>query len=141
MLVGQLHDAVGKGGGEQHGLPFGVGRHLFDQVPEIIDESHVEHAVRFINDEVARLLQIIDMLLVIVDQPARRSDQDIDALLQRIHLLLIVDAAVNGEEPEAGELAEPLGFMEYLVGKFAGGRNDERLRRTRAVLHGVLHHA
>ena len=81
------------------------------QIAQVVDEPHVEHAVRFVDDQVAGFLEAVHVLLVVVDEPARRSDEDIDALLQGVHLFLIVDAAVYGEEPEARELAEPLGLM------------------------------
>ncbi len=87
-------DFLGKGGGEHQRLAaFGQsGRDLFDSG----QETHVEHAVRFIEDENFECAEVDSEAAGEVEQAAGGGDDDVDAFLQGFDLRGFIDAAVDG---------------------------------------------
>ena len=73
--------------------------------------------------------QVEHVLLEVVDDAARRADQDVDAFLEVAALLLVVDAAEREAELQARVVAEHLGVVVDLHGEFARRRDDQRARR------------
>ncbi len=69
------------------------------------------------------------MLLEVVDEPARRADQDVAALAQGVPLLVVVDAPVHREDREPGVGAQQTRVGLDLHHQLAGGRDDEHARR------------
>ena len=69
-------------------------------------------------------------LLAKIEQAPGRGDENVDACFQRLHLVMLVDAAEDHGRAQ-GELApisaEALGD---LAGELAGRREDERARRA-----------
>ena len=63
-----------------------------------------------------------------VDQPAGGADDDVDALLERVELGVVADAAVHGEDPEAEVLAGEVEVVGDLQRELAGRGDDQRLR-------------
>src|SRR5207244_5276991 len=79
-----------------------------EDAPDIVDETHVEHPVALIQHQDLHLAQVDRLLLHMVKQPARRSDQDVHAAAQRIDLRLHADTAVNQRSEEhTSELQSP----------------------------------
>ena len=70
-------DGVGISRGKQQGLPT-FGR-VFDDLANIVFKTHVEHAVGFIQHQRLHLGQADGALVHVVEQAARRGDDDIDA--------------------------------------------------------------
>ena len=70
--------------------------------------------------------QVEHVLLVEVDQAARRADQHVDAVLELAPLLVVVDAAEGEAERQARVLAEDLGVVVDLHGEFARRGDDQR---------------
>ena len=68
-------------------------RHCGDDLPHVVDEAHVEHAVGLVEDEDRDLVEPDMALVAQVEQAPGRGDQDVDAGLQRLHLVMLVDAA------------------------------------------------
>ena len=68
------------------------------------------------------------MLLQIIDEAARRADEDVAAVPQRLALLVVVDAAVDGDDAEAGMRAEEARIGLDLDHELARGRDDEDAR-------------
>src|SRR5204863_260556 len=104
--VGELHDVVAERRREEHRLAAVVGRELAQEVAQALDEAHVEHAVGFVDDQDLHAAEIEDALLVVVDQPPGRADQDVDAGAQLAPLLVVVDAAVHRLDAERRGLAQ-----------------------------------
>ena len=92
-LVGKLFDLVREGGGEQQALA--VGRQQREDAADVRDEAHVEHAVGFVENEELDLAEGDGFLLDVVEQSARRSDDDFDAATQFLDLRVHVHAAVD----------------------------------------------
>ena len=78
-LVGELLDLGGERRREQQVLPLRGGRHQRHDALDVGDEPHVEHAVGFVEHEDLDLRQVDAALLDVVEQAARRRDEDFDA--------------------------------------------------------------
>ena len=71
-------------------------------------------------------------LFHMIEQAARRGDDHIDALAQRLLLRAIAHAAVNRGDPQAGVAAQLLGMLGHLQRQFARRQQHQRARFTRA---------
>ena len=100
-----------------------------EDAPDIVDEAHVEHAVAFIQHQDLHLAQVDRLLLHMVEQPARRSDQDVYSAAQRIDLRLHADTAVNQGGLETGVF--PVGAHAFfdLRRELSGGSDDQSANR------------
>jgi hypothetical protein len=76
-LVGQLLDLVREGGREEQGLLLG-GQQREDLL-DVADEAHVEHAVGLVQHQDLELAEVEVALALVVQQAARRGDEDLDA--------------------------------------------------------------
>ena len=74
-------------------------------VADIGDEAEIEHAIGFVQHQHLHGAQVDDALLDEVDDAARRAHQDVDALLEMMPLLFVVDAAEG--EAERSPVCEP----------------------------------
>src|SRR3546814_13810806 len=70
-------------------------------------------------------LEVVGALLEIVDQPARRADQDVDAAFDARPLLFVAGAAVADRHAQTTLRAQPHRIIVNLPRKFAGGRENE----------------
>ena len=84
ICAGELGDGARHGRGEQQRLP--LRRKLGDDLADVVDEAHVEHAVGFVEHEEFDVAEAKRVALHEVEQPARRGDEDVDAVEQRAHL-------------------------------------------------------
>ena len=91
-------------------------------------EAHVEHAVGFVEDEDFDARQIDGAALHVIDEAARRGDDDVDAATQRVHLRTHADAAEDGGAEDAQVLAVRAHAFVHLCGEFARRREDQRAR-------------
>ena len=82
------------------------------------------------------MAQVEDVLLEIIDEPAGRADQHIDAVGQLPALLLVVGAAVDHGGLQPGVLAEDLGIVVDLDGQFARRGDDQGTHRGRGAPRG-----
>jgi len=130
-LPGQLEHAEGQGRREEERLaPLGR-RQPAQEEPEVRDEAHVEHPVGLVDHEHLDAPRRPDVLLQVVDQPPGGADEHVAALPEVVALLRVVDAAVDGQDPEPRELAEKAGVGLDLHDELAGRRDDEHSRRRR----------
>ena len=88
-------------------------------------EAHVEHAVRFVEDEKLEARKVDAAPFQVVDQPARRGDDDVHGLRQEPLLFEIGHAAEDDAAPDAHELAVGAHRVGHLVGQFARRREHE----------------
>ena len=87
MVSGLLHrpfdqrlDLRRDGGGEEAGLPFARARCTMRRTSG--KEAHVEHAIRFVEDEKFDVVELAVALLHVIEQTAGRGDEDIHAVLR-----------------------------------------------------------
>ena len=122
-LRGQLLDLVREGGREEQGLPF-RGQQREDLL-DVADEPHVEHAVGLVQHQDLQLAEVQVALALMVQQAARRGDEDLDAGPEGLGLGVDVHAAEDGGGAQRDVLAIGADALLYLHGQLAGGREDE----------------
>ena len=61
-------------------------RQLGDDLADVVDEAHVEHAVGFVEHQTFDLVEAQRIALDEIEQAARRGDQNVDAVEQRADL-------------------------------------------------------
>ena len=116
----------GHGRREQHRLP-GLGG-LGEELLDVRQEAEVEHLVGLVEDQRVHVGQVEGAAVGEVDQPARRTDDDVDAFLQRVELGLVAHSAVDGEDAQAAVLAGQGEVAGDLERELTGRGDDQRLR-------------
>ena len=96
-------------------------------------KAHVQHPVGFVQDERLDFGQVHIALLQMVEQPARRGDDDVHAAPQLLHLLGHARAAVDGRARAGRCLCRRGANCVFdLDGQFAG-RDEDQGARVAAV--------
>ena len=109
--------ALRHGRGKHQRLP--LSRQLGDDFADVLDEAHVEHAIGFVEHEKLDVAKAQRIALHEIEQPARRGDEDIDAVEQRANLRAHRHAADGQRRPQMQ--VAPIGAeaVEDLAGQFA----------------------
>ena len=102
----------------------------------VVDKAHVQHAVGFVQDQHLQPRQVDAAALDMVDQPARRGDQEVDATLQRAILDRIRGAAVEAHDSHAQRLPITHRLFSHLLRELARGRQDQHARYARHPMLG-----
>src|SRR5687768_11513631 len=126
--VGQAADFRRHGGGEEQGLA--QLRQQPDDLLDIRDEAHVEHAVGFVDHQDLDVVHQDLAALEQVDQAAGGRDQHVDAAVQ---FLLLVDEALATYEQGVAQvcvLAILLEAVGHLGGQLPSRLQDERARHA-----------
>ena len=131
--LGQFADVVGEGGREEQALLL-LGHHRED-LADVADEAHVEHAIGFVEDENLDCREIDGTLLHVVEQAPRGRDQNVDAPREGVNLRVDTDATEDRERGERQVLAVGAHAFLDLHGEFARRRQHQhaRLLRPRAL--------
>ena len=116
-LRGEVGDGARHGRGEHQRLP--LCRQLGDDFADVVDEAHVEHAVGFVEHEKLDVAETQRIALHEIEQPARRGDQDVDAVEQRANLRAHRHAADRQRRPQMQVAAIGAEAVEDLAGQFA----------------------
>ena len=103
-----------------------LGADLFD----VRDKAHVEHAVGFVDDEIFHAHQQQLAAIELVEQAARRGDQDVDAALQQAFLFLEAHAADQQRHGQLQVFAILLEALGNLCGEFARRAENETARHA-----------
>ena len=94
---------------------------------DVVDETHVEHPVGFVEHEEADVGERDVSLSDQVEQAARRGDQQVDAALQGVHLRTLVDTAEDHAVAQVGVAGIVAAALVDLDRQFARGREHQRL--------------
>ena len=103
-----------------------------DDALQVGQEAHVQHAISLVQHQDADLTQVHVLLFHVIQQAARRGDQDFAATAQRFALRTDVHAAEHHGRTQRRLLAVALDAFVHLVRQFARGREDQRAHRVRA---------
>ena len=122
--VGQPADFGRHGGAEQQGLT--QRRQQFNDALDVRDEAHVEHPVGLVNDEDLDVAQQHLAALDLVEQPARRCDQHVDAPVEQLVLAVEALAADQQGVGQPVVFAVFLETLRHLGGQLAGRLQDQR---------------
>ncbi len=110
-----------------------VGRKLLANELDVGDEAHVEHAVGLVDHEQVAASKQNLAALEQVHQPARRGNEDVDALVQSLDLVAHLHAADEQRHLQVVVLAVVLEVFSDLLRQFAGRLEDQAARHQRAA--------
>jgi hypothetical protein len=128
--VGETLNLRRHGGREEQGLA-----RERDQLCDALDvgnEAHVEHAVGFVDHEDLDAGHQQLAALAMVEQTARRCDQDVDTPVELLFLLVERHAADQKGDVQLVVLAVLVEVFLDLRSKLAGRLEDQRARHARA---------
>ena len=129
-IVGDALDFRRHGRREEQGLP--RERHQLADALDVGDETHVEHAVGFVDHQQFDAGEQQAAALGMVEQAAGRRDQDVDAADQLGVLVAERHAADDQRDVELVVFAVFDELFFDLGGEFARRLEDERARHARA---------
>ena len=98
--VSELLHVLGPGRAEHQGLT--IGANLADNFPDLRLETHVEHTVCFVHDEVSNAAEVRLVRLQHINQTPGGCNNDLHAALQIANLGALWRTAVNGRIADAG---------------------------------------
>lgn len=93
-LEGQGLDLGGPGGTPHKGLT--VRADLVHDLADLRLETHIEHAISLVHDDVRDTAEVGGVVGEEVDEAAGRGDQHMDSLSQCLHLSALLTASVHG---------------------------------------------
>ena len=128
VLFRQRDDPFGhRGRKEQNASPVvRMGEDFFD----ILDEAHVQHFVGLVEDQVLEFPDVKRSPVQVVEYPARRSDDHVDALGQSAELLAHRSAAVDGRDRQLAAAVQRQQFFGHLQRQLARRNKDQGLSRA-----------
>ncbi len=96
-----------------------------DDLADFGNEAHVEHAVRFVEDEDLDLGEVHGALPDMVEQAAGRGDEDLDAAPKDLDLRVDARAAIDDRGAERNAAAVGLDGGGDLTRELTGGGQDQ----------------
>src|SRR5690606_22102881 len=127
---GQFANVLGEGGREQQVLA--TRRQQTENLADVADKAHVEHAIGFVEDEDFQVLELDRVLLVQVKQTARRGNKNVDALAQLHHLRIDFYTTKDNGGVQRQVLAVGEHAVMNLCGQFTRWRQHQRTAMIRA---------
>ena len=103
-------------------------RRPFDDGADRLEEAHVEHPVGLVEDEHPQPGEVDGPALQVIQDAARRADDDVGSHLQRRRLRADRHAAAQGHDPEVRNEARQAPHLgAHLVRQLAGRAEHQRL--------------
>ena len=100
-----------------------------DDLHDIVDKAHVEHAIGLIEHEEAATREVEVAHLEMTEQSTRGGDEHIGAQTHAAHLLIVapaIVAAIDGHRRDIVEvITKALHGLVDLLSEFTGGRHDD----------------
>lgn len=124
---GETLDLLGPSGREQESLS--VRSDLRNNLSDLGLETHVEHSVGFVHNEISNTLEVGLASLEHVDQSTRSGDTDLDTSLEVSDLRALGSTTVNGSVPNSGRLTK-LGSFGLDLNSELSGRSKDKNNRT-----------
>src|ERR1700691_6499115 len=124
----QAADVVRIRGGEQQILP--LLRQQLDDLANVVDEAHVQHAIGFVEHQRLYLGKIRGTLLSEIEQAAGSRHQDIAAAAQSADLRVDAHTAEDLVGAHLYVLTVVAAALSYLRVKLAGGGEPQHTGRT-----------
>ena len=125
--LGQLADLRGQRGREHDRLP--LPGHVRDDLHDVLRETHVQHAVSLVENEVFDVRKVHAAVLQMGDHAARSGDHHVGTA-QHAFLLdvpaLAVAAAVDDRRRDRGIVGKTLELLVDLLRQLARGHDDQR---------------
>ena len=127
-FAGHVADFFGKSRREQKVLPFS-GQH-FNHLADVVDKSHIKHAVGFVEDEDFHFVEFTSTLTAEIEQSARSGDEDIHAVFELPQLRANLYTTKDDHTSEVEVFPVSFDTILHLGGKFAGRGDNKRTDRT-----------
>lgn len=124
-LGGDLEHILGHGGGKEDNLG-GLGQKLEDNV-DLLGETTGQHLVGLVEDEHLHVVGLEDTTLDHVLDTAGRANNDLGTVLESLHVITNAGTANAGMALDVHEVADGDNNLLDLLGKLAGGGEDESL--------------
>jgi hypothetical protein len=106
-------------------MPWRFARHAPEQEADVLDEAEVEHAIGFVEHDGFDRIEREHVCFEVVDEAARRGDDEIAAVLERLALLVVVHAA----DERRAAVSRPMFLKSVdLIASFARRRDDDGAR-------------
>ena len=106
-----------------------AGLHQFDDMADILIETHVQHLVSLIEDDLGHMGEVNAVVFVVIHQAARRRHHDLTPLCEAFGLFFHIGAAVYACDLHARHKGrEGRQLVGDLLGQLTGGGHDDRLR-------------
>ena len=135
--VGQQADLFGHGGREEERLA--VDGHGVENAPDVRQESHVAHAVGFVQNEHLDPGKIDVALAEMIEQSAGAGHHEFHTVFQRLDLRHLADAAVDAGASQVRVMSEELELSFDLVGQFSGRSHDQGPDLSQVAVEQVVH--
>mmetsp|Transcript_18335 Transcript_18335/g.36889 ORF Transcript_18335/g.36889 Transcript_18335/m.36889 type:complete len:235 (+) Transcript_18335:519-1223(+) len=103
-----------------------LGSSAVGDADDIVVETHVQHAVGLVQDEVRDEPEFNHVGVREIDEAPRRPHQKVHTILQVRLLRPLVAAAIHARDTDRGVVEDFLGLLGDLHGQFARWRQDER---------------
>ena len=139
QAIRQFANLVGKRRREQQVLPL-RGQQGEDAL-DVVNKTHIEHAVGFIQHENFHVRQIHRLLIGVIQQAARCRHQNIHACLQRLNLRPDTDTTEYHGGAQRQIFAVGMHAFFDLRGKLTRGGHDQRTHRIGARIRRIFHQA
>ena len=134
QFAGETADVGGHGRGEEQVLP------LFRQFPhdaaDRLDEAEIKHPVDFIEHQELDRAQVCDARVQMIDEPAGRRDQHVEARVERANLGAIRRAAEHGGDLQREPVRKVAEALRDLARQLAR-RGRARARALRLGAQGA----
>ena len=114
---------------EEQRLAFGSRRQVLQHTPDVGEEAHVEHAIGFVQDEILQTAEFCVRRAEMIEQPAGRGDDDVDAAAKRVFLRAHPNAAEHSGRRQRRVHSQIVEVFDYLRRQFPCGREHQRSRR------------
>ncbi len=120
--------------GKEKGLA--IFRAAFDDLSDLREKTHVEHAIHFIEHEILDGLEIDVALAHQIDQPARGGNEHIDAALQHLPLRPKAHAPLDEPDLDVHEARKVAKSRLDLGRELARGFQDQAAKPAVFLEHG-----
>ncbi len=113
-----------------------LSRQFRQDLPDIMDKTHVQHPIGFIEHEIANILEVEQFLLRKIEQATRSGDEDVYPLPQGLDLSVLRNAAKDNGVAEPGMTPISRKTFIYLDGQLTGRSKDQSTDRAwTAAMH------
>ena len=132
--LGQFADLRGQRRRKHDRLPFGG--HVGDDLHNVVRETHVEHAVGLVENQVFDVRKIDAAVLQVGDHAARSGDHHVGAVQHAVFLdvpALAVATAVDHRRREGRIIGEALELLVDLLRQLARRHDDQRFHHIVGV--------
>ncbi len=108
VLPRDVQDPRAQGSAVEHGDPLFFRRQLAEDFANVRVEAHVEEPIRLVNDGNPEHAEVELFRLIEVEETARRRNNQVDALLERVLLRFVTDPPVDADHAKIQMLAKHL---------------------------------